>query len=132
MPASRQARRSSSKALAVSATPMLIAATTVGHWTGDPLLAVGVPDWTVVARCAMVAVTATTGHWLIFRATELASAATVAPTTYSQLVVAVGAGAVFFGDTPDLTSVGGMALIVAGGLWLWRAQTRPRVAETPD
>ena len=118
-------------ALAVAATPMLIAATVAGHLTGDPLLSVGTPDWTVVARCAFVAVTATTGHWLIFRATELASAATVAPTTYSELIVAVGAGALIFNDYPDAVSVGGMALIVAGGLWLWRAQRAP-VAGTPD
>lgn len=118
-------------ALAVAATPMLIAATAAGHLTGDPLLVVGAPDWTVVARCAFVAVTATTGHWLIFRATELASAATVAPTTYSELIVAVGAGMMVFGDYPDAVSVGGMALIVAGGLWLWRAQRAP-AAETPD
>ena len=108
--------------LAVSATPMLIAASLAGHLAGDPLLRVGMPDWTVVARCAFVAVTATTGHWLIFRSTELASAATVAPTTYCQLIVAVAAGVIVFGDVPDAVSVGGMALIVAGGLWLWRGQ----------
>lgn len=118
-------------ALAVAAAPMLIAAAAAGHLTGDPLLVVGMPDWTVVARCAVVAVTATTGHWLIFRATELASAATIAPTTYAELVVAVGAGALIFGDYPDAVSVGGMALIVAGGLWLWRAQRAP-VAESPS
>lgn len=115
--------------LAVNAAPMLVAVTVAGHLTGDPLLTVGPPDWSVVARCAVVAVTATTGHWLIFRATELASAVTVAPTTYSELIVAVGAGALIFGDYPDAVSVGGMALIVAGGLWLWRAQRAP-VAET--
>ena len=118
--------------LALSATPLLMAATVAGHLTGDPLLTVGIPDWTVIARCAVVAVTATTGHWLIFRATELASAATVAPTTYSELIVAVAAGMLIFGDYPDAVSVGGMALIVAGGLWLWRAQTTPQVVETPD
>lgn len=118
--------------LAVAAAPMLIAATIAGHATGDPLLVVGTPDWTVVARCAFVACTATTGHWLIFSATELASAATVAPTTYAELIVAVGAGMLIFGDYPDAVSVGGMALIVAGGLWLWRAQKVPQVAETPN
>jgi drug/metabolite transporter (DMT)-like permease len=77
--------------------------------------------------------TATTGHWLIFRATELASAATIAPTTYAELVVAAGAGALLFGDYPDAVSVGGMALIVAAGLWVWRSQKGPVVvAETPD
>ncbi len=118
--------------LALAAAPMLIAVTFAGHLTGDPLLVVNPPDWTVVARCVFIACTATTGHWLIFRATELASAATIAPTTYSELLVAATAGALIFGDYPDVVSVGGMALIVAGGLWLWRAQKVPVVAETPD
>lgn len=118
--------------LAVSATPMLIAATVAGDLSGDPLLAVTMPDWTVVARCAVVAVTATTGHWLIFRATELASAATISPMTYSQLIVAASAGMLIFGDIPDAVSVGGMVLIVAGGLWLWHGQTAPSAVKAPE
>ncbi len=110
--------------IAVTATPILIAATLAGHLSGVPALRVSVPDWTVVARCAVVAVTATSAHWLIFRATELASAATIAPMTYVQLVVAVGAGALLFGNMPDAVSAVGMAMIVAGGLWLWRGQRR--------
>lgn len=108
--------------IACTATPMLVAATIAGHFSGVAALRVPVPDWTVVARCAVVAVTATTAHWLIFRATELASAATIAPMTYVQLVVAVGAGVLVFGNAPDAISFAGMAMIVAGGLWLWRTQ----------
>lgn len=108
--------------IACTATPMLVAATLAGHFSGVAALQVPVPDWTIVARCAVVAVTATTAHWLIFRATELASAATVAPMTYVQLVVAVGAGVLVFGNAPDAISFAGMAMIVAGGLWLWRTQ----------
>lgn len=118
--------------IAVCAAPILVGIAIVGHLSGDAALAVPVPDWTIVARCAFVAVTASTGHWLIFRGTELASAATIAPTTYAELIVAVTAGALVFGDYPDAVSIVGMALIVAGGLWLWRAQKRPEVAETPD
>ena len=108
--------------IACTATPLLVAATVAGHLSGAPALRVEAPDWTVVARCAAVAVTATSAHWLIFRATERASAATIAPMTYVQLVVAAGAGAVLFGNRPDAVSAAGMAMIVAGGLWLWRRQ----------
>lgn len=118
--------------IAVCAAPILVGIAIAGHLSGDAALAVPVPDWTIVARCAFVAVTASTGHWLIFRGTELASAATIAPTTYAELIVAATAGALVFGDYPDAVSILGMALIVAGGLWLWRAQKRPEVAETPD
>lgn len=111
--------------IALAATPMLIAAAAIGHASGVEALAVRTPEWSVVARCAFVAITATTAHWLIFRATELVSAATIAPMTYVQLVVAVGAGVLLFGNTPDAVSIAGMAMIVAGGLWLWRGQRAP-------
>lgn len=110
--------------VAVAAAPLLVAAAAIGHWSGEPSLRIAPPDWTVVARCAAVALSATLGHWCIFRATELASAATVAPMTYVQLLVAAGAGVLLFSDAPTPALLGGAALIIAGGLWLWRAQGR--------
>jgi drug/metabolite transporter (DMT)-like permease len=80
----------------------------------------------------LVAVMATIGHLLIYSATVRASAAVVAPMTYVQLVVAIGLGWAWFGNRPDLAMLGGAALIIAGGLILWRSQTVPVVAETPD
>lgn len=118
--------------VALTAVPVLLAMAVAGHMSGAPSLRIDVPDWTVVARCAVVAVTATTGHWFIFRATELATAATVAPMTYVQLLVASAAGIVLFGDVPTPAMVAGSLLIIAGGLWLWRSQKAPVVAETPD
>lgn len=119
--------------VAVMALPVLAALTLLGHWSGDLDLRVGWPDAGVVARCAFVALSATAGHWFIFRSTELATAATVAPMTYAQLLVAIAAGALVFGDLPTPATVAGAALIMAGGLWLWRAQ-RPAAAPegTPD
>ncbi len=118
--------------VALTAVPVLLAMALAGHLSGVPSLAIDMPDWTVVARCAVVAVTATIGHWFIFRATELASAATVAPMTYVQLLIATAAGVALFGDVPTPMMAAGSALIIAGGLWLWRAQKAPAVAETPD
>lgn len=119
--------------VAVTAVPVLLAMAVAGHLSGLPSLAIGLPDWTVAARCAVVAFTATIGHWFIFRATELASAATVAPMTYVQLLVATAAGIALFGDVPTPMMAAGSLLIVAGGLWLWRAQKSPPPSEgTPD
>ena len=118
--------------VALTAVPVLLAMALLGHLSGAPSLVIDVPDWTVVARCAAVAVTATAGHWFIFRATELASAATVAPMTYIQLLIAAAAGIALFGDPPTLAMATGSALIILGGLWLWRAQRAPLVARTPD
>lgn len=115
--------------VAVMAVPVLLALAVAGHLSGEPRLAIATPEWSVVLRCALVAVTATLGHWCIFRATERASAATIAPMTYVQLLVATGAGLVLFGDVPTLPKAAGALLIIAGGLWLW-ARQRPERA--PD
>jgi len=118
--------------VAVMALPILYALTLLGHVSGDPAQVVDWPEPSVVLRAALVAVTATLGHFFIFRATELASASTIAPMTYVQLLVAVVAGMIFFGDYPTFAMAGGAALIISGGLWLWRSQRNPVVAETPD
>ena len=111
--------------LAIMAAPLLVAATTLLSMTGRPEFAVPAPSLVVVAKCALVAFTASVGHLLIYTATLRASAASVSPMTYVQLVVAVLLGWLWFGDAPDLVSYGGFALIVAGGLWLWRSQAKP-------
>lgn len=107
--------------IAAMAVPVLAILALATHVL-DPSLALTPPPWSVVARCAVVAVTASFGHWLIFRATEIASAATIAPMTYIQLLVALGAGVLLFGDPPTWPMLVGSALIVSGGLWLWHKQ----------
>lgn len=101
------------------AVPFVIGATILGHVSGVKALAVDVPDWTIIARCTIVAVTASTAHWLIFIGTTRASAAEVAPMTYVQLIAAMTLGIALFGDWPDLTSLAGSAIIIGAGLFLW-------------
>jgi len=55
----------------------------------------------------------------------------VAPMTYVQLLVAASLGWFLFGTTPDLSTFGGAALIVGGGLLLWRSQ-KPREVPEPE
>ncbi len=102
------------------AVPFILGAAFIGHFSGLEALHVGVPDWTIIARCTLVAVTASFGHWMIYMATTRASAAEIAPMTYVQLLIAVGLGIILFGDWPDLTSLAGAGIIVASGLILWR------------
>lgn len=118
--------------LAGFAAPLLLAAAIGLAATGGDAFAVAWPGWAVVAKCALVALTATVGHLLIYTATVRATAAVVAPMTYVQLLVAAALGWWWFGNAPDLAMAGGAALIVAGGLWLWRSQRRPPVPATPD
>jgi drug/metabolite transporter (DMT)-like permease len=105
--------------VAAIAAPILIAAAATFHAAG---LEIGTPTWEVVLKCLGVACLATFGHGLIFAAVERASASTVAPMTYVQLLVAAGLGWLWFGDRPDAATFGGAALIIGGGLLLWRAQ----------
>jgi drug/metabolite transporter (DMT)-like permease len=105
--------------VALFATPLLVIAALVGASTGSARLAITAPDWSLLARCAVVAVSASTAHWAIYQGTVRAGAATIAPMTYVQLLVATALGFVFFGDAPDLVALLGAALIVGSGLWLW-------------
>jgi len=102
------------------AMPFVFSAASIGHFSGVAALHVGMPDWTIIARCTLVAVTASFAHWLIFMGTTRASAADIAPMTYVQLLIAIGLGILLFGDWPDLTSLAGAGIIIASGLILWR------------
>ena len=48
-----------------------------------------------------------------------AGAATIAPVTYVQMLVATTLGYVMFGDVPDLATFAGAGIIIGAGLLLW-------------
>lgn len=106
--------------IAAIAAPFVVGAAVVGHFSGIEALTVTHPDWTIIVRIGVVAVTASFAHWLIFMGTTRASAAEIAPMTYVQLLVAMTLGIIVFGDWPDLTSLAGSGVIIAAGLFLWR------------
>jgi drug/metabolite transporter (DMT)-like permease len=118
--------------VAAVAAPLLVAAAALFDWGGGAAFRIGPPSAEVVLKCLFIAFSATTGHALIFAAVMRANAAAVAPMTYVQLLVAAALGWIWFGEMPDAATFAGAALIVAGGLWLLRAQREPVVAETPD
>jgi len=106
--------------LALFAAPILIVVTIIGHATAIPDLQVNWPPLYVVLICLLVAFSASVSHMLIYLGTVKASAATVAPMTYVQLLVALIVGSIFYDNFPDLQSIAGATLIVASGLYLWR------------
>lgn len=118
---------------AVIAMVMLSIFTAFLMLTGIGELEFGWPDWTVLARVALVALTASCGHWLIYTATTRAGAVVIAPMAYIQLLVALTAGWLVFGDWPDALSILGAAMIVSAGLFLWwSGKARPLVeADVP-
>jgi len=114
--------------VAAVAAPILVAAAFAAHAAG---VEIGWPCAVVVLKCVGVAGLATAGHSLIFAAVERASASTVAPMTYVQLLVAASLGWLWFGDAPDAATFAGALLIIAGGLWLWRGYKPVDVAREP-
>ena len=51
--------------------------------------------------------------------------------TYVQLLVAAALGWLLFGTAPDLSAFAGAALIIGGGLLLWRSQ-KPQDVPEPE
>lgn len=113
----------------IGAMPVLIIAAVGGHFSGIDSFEVTAPDWTIVARCAVVAVTASTAHWLAYIGTQRAGAATIAPMSYVQMLVATALGWWWFGDIPDVFTLAGATIIIGAGLLLW--WTAPGEPATP-
>lgn len=54
---------------------------------------------------------------LMIRALKLATISFLVPFSYTQLIWVLLAGYVFFGDFPDIWSLAGIALLIAGSLY---------------
>ena len=111
--------------VAVIGAIFLAIATFLGHFSGISMLAVNMPAPSVLAKCALIAVSATIAHTALYMATTRADAATIAPMTYIQLVMAGAFGWILFDERPDALAVLGSAAIVAAGLYLWRSGKAP-------
>lgn len=111
-------------AMVCVAAPVVLTGAIFGHFSGEPSLAVAWPDNSVIMRCAIVAVSASVAHWLIFQGTTRATAANAAQAVYVQLPVALSIDALFFRHYPDIMALTGAALIVGAGLSMWLHQRR--------
>jgi drug/metabolite transporter (DMT)-like permease len=107
--------------MSVTAMVFLIGVTLASHFTGIEAFRLTWPHWSILARCAVIGLSATLAQMLIYMGTVKAGAGTIAPMTYGQLLMATVLGWVFFGDKPDALSMLGAAIIIGAGLYLWRA-----------
>jgi drug/metabolite transporter (DMT)-like permease len=71
------------------------------------------------------------GHWVLIKAHEKASASTLAPFLYLQLIWMVMFGYLVFGDIPGQNTAIGAAVIVASGLYLFRREKQKKVEISP-
>ena len=111
--------------IAVMAAPILIAIALAFNFSGLAGTAIGWPSLRVALSCALVALLASTAHWLIYLGTTRTGAANVAPMTYIQLLFSIVLGWLFFEGHPDLLTLVGAAVIVGAGLYLWQSGRTP-------
>jgi drug/metabolite transporter (DMT)-like permease len=86
------------------------------------------PGWILMVALGLLGVI---GHFSLIKSFEVATAATVIPYTYTNLIWATGIGFVAFGDLPDLWTAIGAGVIVGSGLYIFHRerQRRPPAAE---
>ena len=64
------------------------------------------------------------GHYLLIRGLEMAPASRLSPFLYTQIIWATLFGVIFFGQFPDMITVGGAAVVIASGLYIWWRETK--------
>ncbi|GIX09411.1 DMT family transporter [Elioraea sp.] len=91
--------------------------------------------WPTAAEWAMLALIGAIGgggHFLLIQAFQRAPASLLAPFAYTQIIWAVIAGWVLFGELPDLVAAFGGVIVAAGGLFVIWSESRARmVASAP-
>lgn len=81
----------------------------------------GTLDWLMLVAIGGLA---SLGHICLIIAFRHASVATLAPFTYGEIVLAVIAGWLVFGDWPDVWTFVGAAVIAASGVYVFRREAR--------
>ncbi|MBV6656930.1 MAG: DMT family transporter [Devosiaceae bacterium] len=73
------------------------------------------------------------GHWLLIKAHRGASASTLAPFVYTQIIWMILLGWLWFGDIPTGWTLLGASIIIASGLYLlYREHVNRRLAQSPS
>lgn len=107
--------------------------------SGDPSLEFLLREWVMPARkdiwvLIMIGCASTFGGFLISQAYRLCEAGLAAPFEYIALPLAIFWGFIIFGEWPDKMTWIGVAMIIAGGLYMVWRETRVSqtiVAEEP-
>ena len=81
------------------------------------------PAWTLMVVLGLLGVL---GHFSLIKSFESATAATVIPYTYTNLIWATVVGFVVFADLPDLGTVTGAGVIVLSGLYIFHRERQSR------
>jgi drug/metabolite transporter (DMT)-like permease len=86
-----------------------------------------------IGYLAVVAVFLSTAYYLLVVSTRHGDLSLIAPFRYSALLFAAIAGFIVWGDVPNALAWGGIALVIASGIYVLRVSRRARRAPiTPD
>jgi len=91
-------------------------------------LVLALPVWVApsprdAALLLLAGVVTAAAQWLMTEGYRGGEATAVAPFEYGAIVHATLLGALLWGEWPDAASVGGIAVLMASGLYLWRRET---------
>ena len=87
-----------------------------------------IEDWCLLAGLSTLGVI---GHMLLILALQNAPASTLQPLNYLMVVLAVLIGCALFEELPDLWTLAGAFIVVAGGLYTMFRE-RKRAAQTKE
>ncbi|MBL8906859.1 MAG: DMT family transporter [Rhizobiales bacterium] len=80
----------------------------------------------------LLAVFATVGHYLIVRSFDFAEASTLAPFSYTEIIMAVIGGWWFFGDFPDKWTFVGVAILIASAIYMSHRERLRHIERAPE
>jgi drug/metabolite transporter (DMT)-like permease len=81
----------------------------------------GLENWGLLAVLGAIAAL---GHYAMIRAYDFASAPTLAPLAYTEMVSAAAIGYLVFGDLPDLWTILGVAILIGSAIYISYRESR--------
>jgi drug/metabolite transporter (DMT)-like permease len=85
-----------------------------------------------IGLLAFAAAMLAAGYWLIINSMRYGEMTVVAPFRYSGLLVALATGFVVWGEVPSAVAWGGIALLLAAGVYLLHDERRRRADDLPS
>ena len=118
--------RGSEQALTVLAWSSLVGVAAVFPLVWPVWVTPNASQWTILI---LLGVFNGLGQYLVIRAFMLASAALLAPFSYSIIIWSMLIGLIIFNSFPDGITLVGTAILIAAGLYIWH---REKVTNTPS
>ena len=106
----------------VSATVFMSLALLIGDQAEWAALEIGRPEGIAILWVICLGVVATLGHLLLVLALKRAPASLLAPFQYLEIISATVLGYLVFGDVLDLTTIIGVTIIIASGLYIFHRE----------